>query len=55
MNNNKTYRSKTISLAEDVWQRLEQLRKQHGSYNKALRVVLNGKPQRQPSLRKAGK
>jgi hypothetical protein len=35
-----TYRSKTISLADDVWAELERLRKQHGSYNKALRAVL---------------
>lgn len=50
----KTYTSKTISLADDVWKRLEQLRKQHGSYNKALRLVLavNGKAS-EPSQRKA--
>jgi hypothetical protein len=35
-----TYRSKTISLADDVWAALERLRKQHGSYNKALKAIM---------------
>lgn len=35
------YKSKSISLAEDVWAAFNQLREAHGSYNKALRKVLN--------------
>lgn len=33
-----------IRLTEATWKRLDKLRTQHGSYEKALRVMLNGKP-----------
>lgn len=36
-----TYRSKSISLADDVWDGFDRLREVHGSYNKALRFVLS--------------
>lgn len=35
-----TYRSKSISLAEEVWEAFDRMRVAHGSYNKALRHML---------------
>lgn len=34
-----TYRSKSISLADDVWDAFDQARAVHGSYNKTLQYV----------------
>ena len=38
------YTSKTISLADEVWAALERLKKEFGSYNKALKALLIEKP-----------
>jgi len=35
-----SYSSKTISLHDDTWAALERLKKEFGSYNKVLKVVL---------------
>lgn len=37
----KTYRSKSISLAEDVWEALDKAKAIHGSYNKLFRYWLS--------------
>jgi hypothetical protein len=37
----KTYRSKSISLAEDVWEMFDRASEVHGSYNKFLRHVFS--------------
>jgi len=53
------FKTKTIVLHKDVWAALERLRKQHGSYNKALKAIMligsDGKASRIKAVKPAEK